>query len=679
MAALPDPANKKLKMKLPAGPRAPAGMSTDENGVPQLNNDFDLNEEIEKHAIQVDFMNMVEQPYSSRPFFVHSWLSDVKELVQRYNGTITTPEDAVVLTATFDTMPSAQRFVTRLVQNFHVPNERVAVTQESFNEEDDDPQLQGQTNHDQVSLNDWSVMEDNMPVEPRSQRELKAMSEKIDQGNLDTLASPETKRLADSDKPEPSKGSKAREALRRFMGSASEGKLSEKTAAAWDEGFLRWCVKHELEVVRYLMANRPYEMKQLVRAQKDAKKVVQAAFDGTDDLGIPYRDIVRDAFWERFMHDAVLQNTDVTVIPQQVLHRTLIELGDAGEAQDSLSPNQTQLKTRLEEEFKDRTGTDDPKKEKKAWSPEPPNFSESPHNEDPECAICGKQATGNPELTIESGDKEWPWYFCSEECKNQFESPPHLPSDDLDKAAGVVKGTNSFDDFDTQTQVEEAYPDGEDPDELKLDMDEKQDQKKESAATSIHRALMAALDGSERKPQGPQPTLHFAVAEYAETAEDLPEGLFDGDNFTQAESTLGAMGVTRLMEERPRLLANSHQLVRVAANILLKSLKNIKGMRTTNIQFEGIDTPKVGATGTLLEGSVTWSVRFTSSLHRRQATLSLVMPVIAGEPHAPTEIHTPDGRNLPFNQASVEQALNLKEHAVPGKRNPNIGDISHRE
>lgn len=79
---------------------------------------------------------------------------------------------------------------------------------------------------------------------------------------------------------------------------------------------------------------------------------------------------------------------------------------------------------------------------------------------------------------------------------------------------------------------------------------------------------------------------------------------------------------------------------------------------------------KVASTGLMVDGDLVWEVRAWSPRHRRARKLSLLMPVLAGEPQPVRMFQTSNGLLKEFNAMTLQRYMNIRQTVETGKRRP---------
>ena len=136
---------------------------------------------------------------------------------------------------------------------------------------------------------------------------------------------------------------------------------------------------------------------------------------------------------------------------------------------------------------------------------------------------------------------------------------------------------------------------------------------------------------------------------------------------------ISALQHDRAQNARPRLLASKSDLINKAANVLAKGITDVgRGMVFRDLCLASIAPSVVGSTGLMIEGEMLWNVKAASPRHKRARRLTLVMPVIAGEPQAISVFKTAAGQDIAFKTPELERYMRIRQTVVTGKRPPGI-------
>ena len=154
----------------------------------------------------------------------------------------------------------------------------------------------------------------------------------------------------------------------------------------------------------------------------------------------------------------------------------------------------------------------------------------------------------------------------------------------------------------------------------------------------------------------------------------MGQGLTTASLVKQAvQRDISALSHDRAQNSRPRLLASKSDLINRAANILAKGITDVgKGMVFRDLCLASIVPRSVGSTGLMIEGEMLWNVKAASPRHKRARRLTLVMPVVAGEPQVITVFKTAAGQDVAFKTPELERYLRIRQTVVTGKRPPGI-------
>lgn len=118
------------------------------------------------------------------------------------------------------------------------------------------------------------------------------------------------------------------------------------------------------------------------------------------------------------------------------------------------------------------------------------------------------------------------------------------------------------------------------------------------------------------------------------------------------------------------MLAGKSQLIFDAADQLAKDMRKIGSIRFTDVTLQRIVPRHVGPTGMLIEGELVWNVKVSSQRHKRARRMTLVMPVLAGEPQEISTFKTANGQELQFTKIAVENYMKIRHNTSMGRRYP---------
>lgn len=188
-------------------------------------------------------------------------------------------------------------------------------------------------------------------------------------------------------------------------------------------------------------------------------------------------------------------------------------------------------------------------------------------------------------------------------------------------------------------------------------------------------------------PPGYDPLSRFAGSYgfgYEKTASDdeLPVDLFsnDDDSAPQADRTLAALTVSRAMAGRPHVLSRPHRLVDAAADKFLRvARKELKGYTIEAKHLARINTEEMASNGQLVLGSLEWHVRLANHVGRRRVAVTLIQPVIGGEPSDEFRVLTSSGKEVQLRQGTLDRLMGVRRDAQTVSRRISKVDLSHIE
>lgn len=175
------------------------------------------------------------------------------------------------------------------------------------------------------------------------------------------------------------------------------------------------------------------------------------------------------------------------------------------------------------------------------------------------------------------------------------------------------------------------------------------------------------------------PALHIMADK--QEADDLPLDIF-GDGAppeTPGENSISSIAVQHLLDNRPRLLADRSPMVTAACKAFKKVMKKLRAKVTVeNVSLQRIASKHVSEfDGQMITGMLHWQVILASHAHRRRASVTLLMPVVAGRPVEAVTMKTSTGAEMPFTSAAVDRVMNVRRQNKSTGRGYSGVPLSH--
>lgn len=137
---------------------------------------------------------------------------------------------------------------------------------------------------------------------------------------------------------------------------------------------------------------------------------------------------------------------------------------------------------------------------------------------------------------------------------------------------------------------------------------------------------------------------------------------------------LSGLSVERLQGARPRLLSKKSELIEKAADRLIQSISKIGGgLNFRELILEKVSADTVSDDGLMVMGSLVWSCKITSAMHRRARRVQIPMDVVAGDPLPVTHIADNAGRVYLFDGPTILEFLHVTPGLSFGKKLPKAG------
>lgn len=139
--------------------------------------------------------------------------------------------------------------------------------------------------------------------------------------------------------------------------------------------------------------------------------------------------------------------------------------------------------------------------------------------------------------------------------------------------------------------------------------------------------------------------------------------------------SLSQQSVDNLQVGRPHLLAAKSRLLAKAADSFMASISDPnlgKGFLFKERRLSKIQASLVSPEGLMITGELIWQVRAFCPRNRRTRSITLHMPVIAGDPQKVASFRDSSGLEYPFSRDQLNKIMGVRDKTRPGKRRSNV-------
>lgn len=243
--------------------------------------------------------------------------------------------------------------------------------------------------------------------------------------------------------------------------------------------------------------------------------------------------------------------------------------------------------------------------------------------------------------------------------------------------------------LDVDAELEQIF--GEEREEAKKEVDREND---EFDYTGWGNMLDEAFEDQEALDKtNPKAREDLDPEGYPKDLSDYPEDFWDKKgSYSQSEhllaeqparqkhafsdNSLGTQTTENLATGRPRILANHTKLIVASSRAFREAFQKIKaGYHMEQVSVSRVHVGKLEEnTGMMVTGTVDWQVILNSPAHRRRASVTLIMPIAAGQPVIEgLQVITAGGARVAFSREGLDKVMNIRRDAlIVGKGNTTV-------